>query len=167
MINPRVELVITLVFAILIMVGLVLTSRIDLAFSSDLETFSGPRAYPGLILSVLLTLMVFIAVNQFRGVFLDSNGGFEFEALFNSRSVWSAALFVSLFVFVLTFEGVGYILTMIPLLTVGALLCGAKGVMRALVAAICLTAVSLVIFRYGLATVLPEGIFGIDAVFQQ
>ena len=165
MLNPRVELAITLVFIGLILVGLFFTSRIDLAFSSDLESFSGPRAYPGLILSVLLILVVFVAVTQFRAVFRDSNGGAEYEPFFNRRSVWSAAMFVSLFVFVLTFESVGYIVTMVPLLTVVALLCGAKNVVRAFVVAVCLAAVCLMIFRYGLATVLPEGIFGIDAVF--
>ena len=58
MANPRVELAVTLVFVGLVILGLYLTSQIDLAFSSDLETFSGPRAYPGLILSIMLLLFV-------------------------------------------------------------------------------------------------------------
>lgn len=165
MLKPRVELAIAIAFIGLIMVGLFLTSRIDLAFSSDLETFSGPRAYPGLILWVMLLLFVVIGANQLREMLRDTERCAEYETFFNNRSVWSAALFVALFVFVLTFESVGYILTMVPLLTVVALLCGAKNAVRAFVVAVCLTAVCLVIFRYGLSTVLPEGFFGIDAVF--
>ncbi len=165
MLKPRVELAIAIAFVGWIVVGLFFTSRIDLAFSSDLETFSGPRAYPGLILCIMLMLFGVIGAIQLREVLRDTESGFEYESFFSKRSVWSAALFVALFVFVLTFESVGYILTMVPLLTVVALLCGAKNALRAFIVAVCLTVVCLVIFRYGLSTVLPEGIFGIDAVF--
>lgn len=164
MLNPRVELAITLVFIGSVLLGLHLTSRIDLAFSSDLETFSGPRAYPGMILLVLLVLFSAVAANQLNEILRSSKNGSVNEAFFNNRSAWSAALFGALLVFVLTFESVGYILTMVPLLTVVALLCGAKNKLQAFVVAVCLTAACLVIFRYGLATVLPEGWFGIDAV---
>ena len=66
MLNPRIELAVTLAFVFAILFGLYQTSQIDLAFSSDLETFSGPRAYPGLILSALLVLSLSIAAIQCR-----------------------------------------------------------------------------------------------------
>lgn len=165
MLNPRVELVVTLTFVLAILFGLYQTSQIDLAFSSDLETFSGPRAYPGLILSLLLFLSLAIAATQIRSLFRGSEQGLVHEPFLNGRTLWSSGLFLSLCVFILFFESIGYILTMVPLLTLVAVLCGAKSLLRALVISVCLTAFCLVIFRYGLATVLPEGIFGIDTVF--
>jgi len=88
------------------------------------------------------------------------------EAFVFGASSWRAAgLFTALTVFVLLFERVGYILTMIPLLVLVAHLCGARSWVISTVVSLCLTALCLVIFRYGLATVLPEGLFGIDAVF--
>jgi tripartite tricarboxylate transporter TctB family protein len=164
MINPRVELAITLAFLGAILVGLYLTSRIDLVFSSELETFSGPRAYPALILSIMLLLFGGIAASQLRAVRRETVSEPKFAPFFSARSIRSAVLFASLLVFVLSFESVGYILTMVPLLTFVALLCGAKNWIQALAVAVCLTAVCLLTFRYGLATVLPEGWFGIDEI---
>ncbi len=164
MVNPRVEFAISLLFIGLVIGGLYLTSQIDLAFSSDLETFSGPRAYPGIILSVMLLLFAGTAAMQIRDVLGKVNTNLEYEGLFGERARWSLALFVALLCFVLLFESVGYILTMVPLLAVVSLLCGAPNKLGALVVAICLSTICLVIFRYGLSTVLPEGWFGIDAV---
>ncbi|MEP1207740.1 MAG: tripartite tricarboxylate transporter TctB family protein [Rhizobiaceae bacterium] len=164
MANPRGEFAITLVFIGLVLVGLYLTSRIDLAFSSDLETFSGPRAYPGLILSIMLLFFAGSAAIQLRNLFRRTAGSSEYQEFIGARALWSLALFIALLGFVLLFEEVGYILTMVPLLTVVALLCGAANKTKALIVAICLTTACLIIFRYGLATVLPEGLFGIDAV---
>ena len=164
MLNPRTELVITVAFMVSIGLGLFFTSRIDLAFSSDLETFSGPRAYPGLLLSTMLVLFAGVAANQIRGVYKNPARRSGEQTFFSNRSGASLALFVALLVFVLTFESVGYILTMVPLLIVVALLCGAKSAIHTVITAVCLAAVCLIVFRYGLATVLPEGWFGIDAV---
>lgn len=165
MLNPRIELAVSVGFIVAILFGLYQTSRIDLAFSSDLETFSGPRAYPGLILSILLVLFVSIAAGQFRRVLSDTGIDSGQVAFLGNRILWSAALMASLCVFVLSFESIGYILTMVPLLTFVGLLCGARSVLRSIVVSVCLAAVCLMIFRYGLATVLPEGILGIDTVF--
>ncbi|MDA8584822.1 tripartite tricarboxylate transporter TctB family protein [Rhodobacteraceae bacterium] len=165
MLTPRVELTITGIFIVLIALGLYFTSRIDLAFSSDLETFSGPRAYPRLILLILLALILIPAVGQLRAVMRANDRGFGFEPFFDNRAVLSAALFAALLIFVLSFEPVGYILTVVPLLVVVAMLCGATSLTRALMVSIGLTALCLLIFRYGLSTVLPEGILGIDAAF--
>lgn len=163
MLNPRVELAITLAFMSLILLALYFTSQIDLAFSSDLETFSGPRAYPGLILGVLLFLNFGVAVSQIRGVRDELRA--TTEPFFSERSKWAGVLFALLLIFVLTFEPVGYILTMVPLLIGVAFLCGAQRPVWAVIVAVGLTAVCLVTFRYGLSTVLPEGVFGIDAAF--
>ena len=159
MTKTRAELIVTLLLIAAVIWGFFLTSRIDLAFSSDLETFSGPRAYPGLILCVMLVLLVGTALPLLRGS--QDRDVFVFSA-----STWRAVgLFAALTIFVLLFEGVGYILTTIPLLVLVAHLCGARNLVFSVVTSLCLTAVCLVIFRYGLATVLPEGLFGIDAVF--
>ena len=157
--KARAELIVTLLLIVAVLWGFFLTSRIDLAFSSDLETFSGPRAYPGLILGVMLVLLGGTALQLVRGP--QDRDAFAF-----SETTWRAVgLFAALTAFVLLFERVGYILTMVPLLVLVARLCGARSWVINTVAALCLTAVCLVIFRYGLATVLPEGLFGIDAVF--
>ena len=159
MTKTRAELTVTLLLIAAVLWGLVLTRRIDLAFSSDLETFSGPRAYPGLILGVMLVLLVATLFQLMRKP--DSGTPYVFGA----RTWRAIGLFAGLSVFVLAFEAVGYILTMVPLLVLVAHLCGARSVALSVIASLCLTAVCLVIFRYGLATVLPEGVFGIDAVF--
>lgn len=164
MLNPRIELAVTFAFIVAILFGLILTGRIDLAFSSDLETFSGPRAYPGLILSILLALNLVMAANQVRSIIRERGQNIDHEPLLDKRALWSAALLVLLFVFVLLFQRLGITLTMVPLLTLVALLCGARSPIRAFVVAVCLTALCIVIFRYGLATVLPEGVLGIDMV---
>ncbi len=159
---PRMELAVTLAFTVLILVGLYLTSRIDLAFSSDLETFSGPRAYPGLILSVLLVLNLFTVAGLARRFFRQTASSPDQTPTPSGNIGQSAGLFAALVIFVLTFEQVGYILTMVPLLTIAALLCGAKSPIKAFLVSFILATICLVIFRYGLATVLPDGFFGID-----
>lgn len=165
MLRPQVEFTVTIAFTLFILMGLFLASQINLAFSSDLETFSGPRAYPRLILLVLLALNLATALGQFRGMRRDHTNNSHAAAPFDKRVFLSMAMFGSLIVFVLTFERVGYILTMVPLLVMVAWLCGAKNLIHGLIVSLCLTALCLVVFRYGLSTVLPEGLFGIDAAF--
>ena len=160
--NPRIELAFALFFLALILVGFFFTSRIDLAFSSDLETFSGPRAYPGLILSVLLFLISMIIAGHIHSIYRRTDPKTDSGLKIPESSVRSAGLLVVLVVFLFAFEPVGYILTIVPLLTFAAVLCGAQSKTRALIVSILLAAVCLVIFRYGLATVLPVGLFGID-----
>ena len=164
--NPKIEIIVALVFAIFIVVGLYLTSQIDMSFSSDLETFSGPRAYPGIILFGLLLLILIIASNNIRLVIMNASIAFDKEPFFHKNSGKSGALVAALLVFILTFEHIGYILTMVPFLIVVALLCGAKSTSRAFFISFCLSAICLIIFRYGLSTVLPEGLFGIDGLFK-
>ena len=157
MTKTRAELAVTLLLVGVALWGLFLTRRIDLAFSSELETFSGPRAYPGLILGVMLALLAGTVAQALRRSATEA-------PVFGAATWRAAGLFAALSAFVLTFERVGYILTMVPLLVLVAHLCGARKLWVSLGAALCLTALCLVIFRYGLATVLPEGLFGIDAV---
>jgi hypothetical protein len=156
------DLAVALIFTVLILVGLYLTSRIDLAFSSDLETFSGPRAYPGTILSILLLFNLMIVVSQVRSVVRNTDLRPDRQRSLPTSFVQAAGLFVALVAFVLAFEPVGYILTMVPLLTISARLCGARSTINAFVVSMGLAAICLIVFRYGLATVLPEGVFGID-----
>lgn len=160
--NPWTELAAALVLAAFILTGFYLTGRIDLAFSSDLETISGPRAYPNLILSVLLLCNLAIVAGLVRRLLRDPGPPPDLSQVLPDNAVRPAGLLVALIGFVLAFEQVGYILTMVPLLTVTALLCGAKGRIRAFLVSLGLAAVCLIVFRYGLATVLPEGLFGID-----
>ncbi|MEL6521881.1 MAG: tripartite tricarboxylate transporter TctB family protein [Pseudomonadota bacterium] len=162
MLGQKFDIAVTVLFVVAILLGLVLTRRIDLAFSSDLETFSGPRAYPGVILTVLLVLFGSIGFAQLRGLKQDAK---QSEGIFDRRAIWSVGLFLALILFVATFEPVGYILTMVPLLILVAFLTGGRSPARVGLVAITLTALCLVIFRYGLATVLPEGVLGIDAIF--
>lgn len=163
MLSARTELVAGLVFTVLIALALVMTSRIDLAFSSDLETFSGPRAYPGIILGVMLALNLAVVAQQLLRIRSGETGGVE--PVLTGGMRLAAAVFAALVAFLLAFEPVGYILTMVPLLFVAALLNGARSPVAAAVVAVALSAVCLVIFRYGLNTVLPEGVLGIDMVF--
>lgn len=125
MLNPRVEIGVALAFAVAILWGLYQTSQIDLAFSSDLETFSGPRAYPGLILIAMLTLCLAIAGAQFRGLMRGSDDESDHHTFLDKRVCWSAGLLVALCVFILAFERIGYVLTMVPLLTLVACLTSA------------------------------------------
>ena len=162
--NLRIELAVTGILVACILMGLYLTSKINLAFSSELETFSGPRAYPRLILAIILVLCLMQAVNQVRGLLRRSQTQIPKELLLGKRALWSVALMAVLFLFVLAFETVGYILTMTPLLILVAFLCGAQRFVSVALVAIVLAAACLMIFRYGLSTVLPEGLLGIDAV---
>ncbi len=164
MTTQRSEFAITLGLILLGLLGLYFTSLIDLAFSSDLETFSGPRAYPRIILVVFLAFISIVGINQLRVIFQDKRSRPDAPPVLDKATARPALLFAALVVFAIAFECVGYILTMIPLLTGVAVLCGAKKIFRALIVSLILTAVCLVIFRYGLSTVLPEGILGIDAV---
>ena len=163
--NPKVELTITGLFLTATIIAMVLTSQIDLSFSSDLETFSGPRAYPGIILSLLLLLFLSVGFGQLRSLSSVAEPNKHYQEFFSHRALYSLALMIGLAIFAVFFESVGYILTTVPLLFVAAVLSGATRPMLALLVSVLLSAMCLVIFRYGLSTVLPEGLFGIDGIF--
>ena len=158
--TTKTPLLITLIFTAAILIGFYLTSRIDLAFSSDLETFSGPRAYPGMILGAILAFNV-VTVFQSRK---EAPSG-AIPQISKPRFWQAMALFAVLVLFCFVLEPVGYILTMIPLLIFVARLNGAKSWTVTIIASVLLAITCLVIFRYALDTVLPEGLLGIDRIF--
>lgn len=145
---------------VLTVIGFHLTSRIDLSFSSDLERFTGPRAYPRMILGVMLVLSVLILVRALRMPRREP-GAARLSLAQLSRI--GGALF-AIAVFVAFFKPLGYILSMPLLMIAVAALNGAKRVWPVVLTAVVATAICLVLFRYGLNTVLPEGLLGIDQI---
>lgn len=157
----RFELLVSCAFLALILFGLHQTYQIDLAFSSDLETFSGPRAYPGMILGLMLVTNVAVILSL---LFSARPADADPEMLFGRGTLKAALLMALLVVFALTFEPVGYLLTMIPLLVITAMMNGSRSWLTAIVVSIIMSLACLAIFRYGLNVVLPEGLLGIDMV---
>lgn len=155
--TTKAPLLFALAFTAAILLGFYLNSRIDLAFSSDLETFSGPRAYPGMILAAMLAfnLLTLFQSRQKAPTSVTST----------PRTLQAMALFAVLVLFCFVLEPVGYILTMIPLLIIVARLNGAKSWALTILTSTLLSITCLVIFRYALDTVLPEGLLGIDRIF--
>jgi hypothetical protein len=70
-----------------------------------------------------------------------------------------------LLAFTLTFERLGYIATSLPLMLIFAWFYGARRPGPALATCFFVAAGLLLLFRYGLSTVLPEGVLGIDQIF--
>ncbi len=155
------DLVSSLAVLALIVVGFWLTTTIDLSFTSDLETFSGPRAYPRLLLSLALVFNLIIIGRAWLGL-RAGGAGHQAEAPLVSGRLKAVAAAVALGLFVLLLEPVGYILTMLPLLVVLSLLFGARRPAVVVGVSLALMLVCLIAFRFGLNTVLPEGAFGID-----
>ncbi|MEM7461337.1 MAG: tripartite tricarboxylate transporter TctB family protein [Pseudomonadota bacterium] len=141
--------------------GLWQTTLIDLSFSSELETFTGPRAYPQILLTVILVLSLCVVV----GALLDRGKSTE-KIEPESRNKWKVlGAILIMVVFIALFEPLGFILT-VPLLVIAAgWLNGAENMLRVATTAVLVSAFCLVLFRYGLNTVLPEGLLGIDQLF--
>jgi hypothetical protein len=166
--KTRTELLASLVSTALVVVGIYLTIRIDLSFSSGMNVFTGPRGYPGVILGAML-LLGLILVGKFARQ-LRAEPGPTSDADDRSEEgrqgkIKAAAAYLAFAVFVLVLEPLGYILAMLALLVVVARLGGARRWSVALLASFVMMLTCLLIFRYGLDTVLPEGIFGIDMIF--
>ena len=157
----RFELVVACAFLVLILLGVQQTYRIDLAFSSDLETFSGPRAYPGLILGLMLVANLGVIASL---LFSRQPVERSDEPLFTRGTVDAAIVLLALVVFVFTFEPLGYLVAMIPLLIVSSMMNGARNLLVAAIVSTLMALACLVIFRYVLNTVLPEGVLGIDMI---
>jgi hypothetical protein len=136
-----------------------LTSLIDLAFSSDLEKFTGPRAYPRIILGAMSLIGLLLLCQAW----ISPKDRLEKTSWSNLRLVGFALTLITLFASL--FEPLGYLLTVPPLVFVAALLNRAENLKAALLVAIAASLTLLIVFRYGLNTVLPEGIFAIDQVF--
>lgn len=134
------------------------TGKIDLAFSSELETLTGPRAYPRIILSVMGLLC---AIQVFQALRLPDVETGKAAPQTEIRVALMVALVAG---FAAAFEPVGYILTAPLLVFFAAHLYRANSLKNAVAIALIVAAVILIVFRYGLSTVLPEGILGIDQV---
>lgn len=135
------------------------SGKIDLAFSSELETLTGPRAYPRIILSamgLLCAVQLFLAFSTPGGDTAEAGG---------SNIVRVGLMIALVAVFAAAFEPLGYILTAPLLVYFSARLNRATNRINAAAVALIVSAVILVVFRYGLNTVLPEGVIGIDQVF--
>ena len=166
--KTRTELWASLVSTALVVVGIYLTARIDLSFSSGMNVFTGPRGYPGVILGAML-LLGLILIGKSARQFLGEPGAVS-ETDDRSEDerqgrIKAAAAYLAFALFVLILEPLGYILAMLALLVVVALLAGARRWSMALLACFVMMLSCLLIFRYGLDTVLPEGVFGIDMIF--
>lgn len=166
--SPRTELIGALVVSALVLVAIHLTTRIDLSFSAGLNVFTGPRGYPGVILGAMLILALILVARSARRVRAEPGPPAEAagEAAGHLPGRTRAALaYLAFGLFVLVFEPLGYILAMSPLLVVISVLSGARRWPVVVAASFAMTFVCLLAFRYGLDTVLPEGIFGIDMIF--
>lgn len=152
------ERITALVIAAAALVGLILTSQIDLAFSSHLNALTGPRGYPGLILAGILVLALALAVRA------PARQAAEEEPAQPGGRARAAGVYLALCLFVLLFEPLGYILAMPPLLVAVAMLGGARRWADAVAVAVLMAIICLLAFRYGLDTVLPEGILGVDMI---
>ncbi len=162
--NTKTSLAIALVLSGLILVGLFLASQIDLAFSSDLETFSGPRAYPAMILSVMLLMSLITVVQSGFAHRRATKMQPDADDTPPVNTQLALLLFAVLLVFAVAFEPLGYILTMIPLMIFAARLNGAQSWLAVTLVSVLLAFTCLFIFRYALDTVLPEGLLGIDGI---
>ncbi|MEM5499973.1 tripartite tricarboxylate transporter TctB family protein [Ahrensia kielensis] len=145
-------------FLALIAAGWGLTYNIDMTFSSDLETLTGPRAYPRLILAVMAVLAVFLLLRSIRLPKLS-----EVDELGNIVGVGLAIGLCILFIAV--FEPLGYILTMPPLVFFTGLLFGKSKPLHVALYSVVIVGLVLIALRYGLNTVLPEGLLGVDGIF--
>jgi len=147
-------------FLIFAAVGFYLTGLIDLSFSPELERFTGPRAYPRTLLAVIAVLAVLLLLGALR---LPRAAPVRAEGAPPRRWRCLAAL-GALALFVALFETLGFILAMPPLLIAIALLNGANRLWPVVVTSLVAAAICLLLFRYGLNTVLPEGLLGIDQI---
>ena len=146
----------------LVVFGLYQTSLIDLALSSELETFTGPRAYPRFLLYVMLFLVV---IQLGKLWFHRGTAVAESSSPMHPRLTKVLLGLLLLILFTAVFESLGYLVTIIPLLIAIGYLNGADNIYVTCIFAFFVSVVCLVVFRYGLNTVLPEGVFGIDQIF--
>jgi len=158
------ELVTAVVLLAFVLFAFYQTALIDLTLSSELETISGPRAYPRILLSGMLLLVLLQLVKAWlsrrnREAMADRNPALHPRLTKVAIAVFILALFTALF------EPLGYLLTIVPMLLVIGYLNGARNVGQTVVFTALASAVCLLVFRYGLNTVLPEGLLGIDEIF--
>lgn len=159
----RTDIISAISILALVFIGFYQTSLIDLTLSSELEKFTGPRAYPRIILSGMLFL-VFIQLGMIW-IARNKEVAADIAPPVHPRLTKVFLSLLTLTLFTAAFEPLGYIITMIPLLVIIGYLNGANNPWKIIVFAVVASATCLVVFRYGLNTVLPEGLLGIDQIF--
>ncbi len=146
----------------LILAALWVSGSIDIAQFGVTERLSGPRGYPRALLLAGLALGIALVVVTLQATRRHGNDSpADFSIAEPGRPF---ALLVGLVGFALALDTVGYLIAMIVLLVFCARLYGARRWWQAIAAAIVFTLGSIVLFRFGLDTVLPEGWLGIDAM---
>ncbi len=163
--TARTELIAAAAIFLVICAGLFFTWQIDLSFTSDLETFSGPRAYPGLILGIMLVFNL-AALGQAAWRLSREAPAISTQQVQTEPhgKIKAATAEISLILFVVAFEHLGYILSMWPLLIAMSCLFGARRPLPIIAVTFLMMITCLLLVRYGLNTVLPEGIFSIDMI---
>lgn len=151
----------------LAIIAFAMTSQIDMQFASDLEIVAGPRRYPRIILTIFIVMnLILIASTLVKAKKGEAHQATEpAENSVPAGKARAAAVFVCLVVFVLAFDSVGYLILTVPLLMFVAWMNGARLSIQMVVVSVGLTITCLILFRYGLNIVLPEGLLGIDAIF--
>jgi hypothetical protein len=147
-----------------ILAALWVSGSIDVAQFGVNERLSGPRGYPRALLLVGLALAVALVVVTLRRARRHRDADAHDGDVSISEPARPLALLAGLVVFSLALETAGYLIAMSLLLVYGARIYGARSWWQTLAAASGFTLASIVLFRYGLDTVLPEGWLGIDAV---
>ncbi len=148
----------------IVLAALWVSGSIDIAQFGITERLSGPRGYPRALLAVGLVLALALAVASLRRSRRPADAGEQGEEVSISQPLRPLALLAGLVVFTLVLETAGYLIAMSALLVYGAHIYGARRWWHALAAAIAFTLASIVLFRFGLDTVLPEGWLGIDTL---
>lgn len=161
----RWELAGQFVFLALAISAFMLTGRIDMAFASDLEIFAGPRRYPRIILAIFISMnVVLIVTTLLRARTLSIPEAGPGDEPGSKGRVRALAVLIALSVFVAVFETLGYLVLTAPLLIFVAVMNKAPLSAKTIIVCLCLTIICLMIFRYALNVVLPEGILGIDMI---
>lgn len=152
-------------FTGLVAAALYLTRGIDLAFSKDLATLVGPRAYPRMVLGALLVMSCLLLLRSFRAMKADAlttdrrGDPVRFRP---HKALKVGAVFAATLGFALTFEPLGYLVTVPAIMMVIAHVNGGRNYPAMLATSLAMALLCLLVFRYGLNTVLPEGVLGID-----
>ena len=145
--------------------ALILSAQINMEFASELEIFAGPRRYPRIILIIFILMnLILIASTLFNAKKLNRATEPPTAAPVNGK-LRAFAVLIALIAFVIALEHIGYLILTAPLLVFVALMNGARKSISTIAVCVVLTISCLLIFRYGLNIVLPEGILGIDGIF--
>ena len=153
------------ILLILAIGAFVLSAQIDMEFASEMEIFAGPRRYPRIILAIFILMNVILVVSTLfkaKTFSKQPDPSLSAPAAGKARAL---AVLIALIAFVVGLETIGYLILTAPLLIFVAMMNGARLSVPTVAVCFGLTISCLLIFRYGLNVVLPEGILGIDRIF--